>query len=125
RPLALSVTLHHLSDPADAAPDLFAAPATTDALDTTIDRINARFGHNTVYFGGLSAAIRHEAAPMRVPFNRIPDSASEATQHELWLQSLNRFKVTGQQAHAAAARARPAKLRTPAASGPAATGDET
>ncbi|WP_297922520.1 hypothetical protein [Metallibacterium sp.] len=125
RPLALSVTLHRLSDPAAAAPDLFDAPTAGDPLDATIDRINARFGHNAVYFGGLSAAIRHGAAPMRVPFNRIPDSASEATQHELWLQSLNRFKVAGQQAHAAAARERPAKLRTPAASGPAATGDET
>ncbi|MDE3140940.1 MAG: DNA polymerase [Pseudomonadota bacterium] len=125
RPLALSVTLHHLSDPADAVPDLFAAPATADALDTTIDRINARFGHNAVYFGGLSAAIRHDAAPMRIPFNRIPDSASEAAQHELWLQSLNRFKVAGQLAHAAAARGRPAKLRTSAAGGPAATGGET
>ena len=117
RPLALSVTLHRLDDPAQAPPDLFGTPASSSRLDAAIDRINTRFGHNAVYFGALSAAIAHDAAPMRIPFNRIPDSASEAEQHELWLQALQRFNAAGQQAHAAAAPARPDKLVTPAATG--------
>ena len=117
RPLALSVTLHHLQDPATQAPQLFAAPPRTSALDGVLDRINTRFGNNTVYFGGLSAAIRHDAAPMRIPFNRIPDSAAEAEQHVLWQRSLDRFKVAAQQAHARAAQHRgAAKLRAPASS---------
>ena len=117
RPLTLSVTLHRLDDPAQAPPDLFDTPASSSRLDAAIDRINTRFGHNAVYFGALSAAIAHDAAPMRIPFNRIPDSASEAEQHELWLQALQRFNAAGQQAHAAAAPARPDKLVTPAATG--------
>ncbi len=117
RPLALSVTLHRLDDPAQALPDLFGAPASSSRLDAAIDRINMRFGHNAVYFGALSAAIAHDAAPMRIPFNRIPDSASEAEQHELWLQTLQRFNAAGQQAHAAAAPTRPDKLVTPAETG--------
>lgn len=117
RPLALSVTLHRLDDLARALPDLFGTPASSSRLDAAIDRINTRFGHNAVYFGALSAAIAHDAAPMRIPFNRIPDSASEAEQHELWLQTLQRFNAAGQQSHAAAAPARPDKLVTPAATG--------
>ncbi len=119
RPLALSVTLHRLRDPAQAQPDLFGAAATSSSrLDATIDRINTRFGHNTVYFGALGAALAHDAAPMRIPFSRVPDTASEAGQHELWLQALQRFNAAGQRAHAAAARAHADKL-----GGPAATGD--
>lgn len=60
-----------------------------------------------VYFGSMQLALEHDAAPMRIPFNRIPDSSAEnestgagdASQNALWLQSLNRFKVLAEGEH--------------------------
>lgn len=105
-PLSVSVTLHRLVERAQSTGSLFAPPATARKVDAVIDRINAKFGYNKVYFGSMQAAIDHDAAPMRIPFNRIPDSASEnetrkddAQHHALWLQSLNRAKVLAEHAH--------------------------
>lgn len=105
-PLSVSVTLHRLIERTQSTGSLFASPATTRKVDAVIDRINAKFGYNKVYFGSMQAAIDHDAAPMRIPFNRIPDSASEnearkddAEHHALWLQSLNRAKVLAEHAH--------------------------
>ncbi len=105
-PLSVSVTLHRLIDRAQSTGSLFATPATTRKVDAVIDRINARFGYNKVYFGSMQEALDHNAAPMRIPFSRIPDSVSEnevrpddAQHHALWLQSLNRAKVLAEHAH--------------------------
>jgi DNA polymerase-4 len=55
----------------------------------------------------MQLALEHDAAPMRIPFNRIPDTGSEneathesdASHDALWLQSLNRFKVLAEGEH--------------------------
>jgi DNA polymerase-4 len=49
----------------------------------------------------MQAALAHDAAPMRIPFNRIPDGGSEqeAENNALWLQSLNRFKAMAEGEH--------------------------
>ncbi len=49
----------------------------------------------------MQLALQHDAAPMRIPFNRIHDAPgeSEASHNALWLQSLNRFKVMAEAEH--------------------------
>jgi DNA polymerase-4 len=55
----------------------------------------------------MQLALEHDAAPMRIPFNRIPDTQTEneatpetdASHNALWLQSLNRFKMLAEGEH--------------------------
>lgn len=53
--------------------DLFQPDAVTSEkkLSATLDKLNMRFGKNTVYFGGAHNALNN--APMRIAFNHIPD----------------------------------------------------
>jgi DNA polymerase-4 len=54
---------------------LFENEAAREKLNTAIDRINARYGKNAIYFGGAHQALN--AAPMRIAFTHIPDVALE------------------------------------------------
>ena len=100
-PLSVSVTLHRLAERTQSSGSLFAPDGSQRKVDAVIDRINAKFGLNKVYFGGMQTALAHDAAPMRIPFNRIPDAGSEneAESNALWLQSLNRFKAITEGEH--------------------------
>lgn len=106
-PLSVSVTLLRLVPRTQSSGSLFAPPDDPRRVDALVDRINAKFGYNKVYFGSMQLALEHDAAPMRIPFNRIPDSGAEnestgagdASQNALWLQSLNRFKVLAEGEH--------------------------
>ena len=106
-PLSVSVTLLRLVPRTQSSGSLFATTVKPGHIDALVDRINGKFGYNKVYFGGMQLALEHDAAPMRIPFNRIPDTASEneagtesdASHHALWLQSLNRFKVMAESEH--------------------------
>ncbi len=100
-PLSVSVTLLRLLPRTQSSGSLFAADADAGRIDALVDRINAKFGYNKVYFGSMQLALEHDAAPMRIPFNRIPDAPSEneASHDALWLQSLNRFKVLAETEH--------------------------
>ena len=101
RPLSVSVTLHGLVPRGHASLGLFGDDRAIGALNGTIDRINGRFGHNTVYFGAMQEALARDAAPLRIPFNRIPDVTAEADaeHHPLWLESVNRVKVLAEAQH--------------------------
>ncbi len=100
-PLSVSVTLLRLLPRTQSSGSLFAPNADAGRIDALVDRINAKFGYNKLYFGSMQLALQHDAAPMRIPFNRIPDapSESEASHDALWLQSLNRFKVLAEAEH--------------------------
>lgn len=100
-PLSVSVTLLRLAERAQSSGSLFAPAGDARKLDAVVDRINAKYGLNKVYFGGMQAALMHDAAPMRIPFNRIPDagSESEAEHNALWLQTINRFKAISEGEH--------------------------
>ena len=114
RPLSVSVTLHGLVPRGHASRGLFDDDHAIDALNGTIDRINGRFGLNTVYFGAMQDALARDAAPLRIPFNRIPDVAAEAdAEHDpLWLNSCNQVKVLAEAQHRRANEARAARTRT-------------
>ena len=98
-PLAVGVTLHHLQSRGESTGSLFANEARNRAVNGVLDRINQRYGGNTVYFGGMQSAL--EAAPMRIPFSSIPDPHLErdAGHNDLWLKRMREFKRLAEVAH--------------------------
>lgn len=107
KPLSVSVTLHRLLPRAQASRDLFDDNRRGEALSVLLDGVNARFGHNTLYFGGMHAALG--AAPMRIPFTRVPELEQEED-HELWLTAMNRAKVLAEAEHRLHERERAARI---------------
>lgn len=113
-PLSVAVTLANL-EPVDSIPDeLLGERRRTKAMSSVLDSINRRYGNNTVYFGAMQQALARDAAPMRIPFSKIPETGLEEDvvtrkhglerQHvevidELWLQQERRFKVLAEAAH--------------------------
>ncbi|BCM25702.1 DNA polymerase Y family protein [Methyloradius palustris] len=82
-PLKIGVVLSGLVEEGVRALDLFSPqfhapqlPAKSkSSLNKALDKLNMRYGKNTVYFGGAHNAIGD--APMRIAFNHIPDLAIE------------------------------------------------
>jgi DNA polymerase-4 len=106
-PLSVSVTLMRLVPRTQSSGSLFASAQDTGRVDALVDRINAKFGYNKLYFGSMQLALEHDAAPMRIPFNRVPDTQSEneathesdASHDPLWLQTMNSFKAIAEGEH--------------------------
>ena len=98
-PLSVSVTLVELLDRSQSTASLFDETPRQHALNGLIDRINQRFGNNRIYYGGSQDAL--DAAPMRIPFNRIPDLESEADaeKNELWLKRTRQARVLAEAEH--------------------------
>ena len=84
--IQVAVTLTHLVEQGNYTPQLFPAVipnvdqepqrnGTADEkhrrLDTTLDKLRARYGRNAVYLGAVQEA--RESAPMRISFTHIPD----------------------------------------------------
>ncbi|MBS0558079.1 MAG: DNA polymerase [Proteobacteria bacterium] len=74
-PLAVGVTLHRLQRRDESTGSLFANEVKARAVNGVLDRINRRYGGNTLYFGSMQAAL--DAAPMRIPFSTIPNTQLE------------------------------------------------
>ncbi len=74
-PLKVGITLIDLRGQSDRSRSLFDDAEVRDRLNAAIDRLNSRYGKNTVYFGGAHRALG--AAPMRITFTHIPDPAVE------------------------------------------------
>ena len=97
-PLAVGVTLTQLIEREGSSGDLFSHHEENRALTAVIDRINIRFGNNKIFFASAQDAL--DAAPMRISFNRIPDSAREdETENEHWLKRLRQAKVLAEAEH--------------------------
>ncbi|WP_333841768.1 DNA polymerase Y family protein [Pelomicrobium sp.] len=73
--LGVGVTLTHLCEARGQSLELFPEAAARGRLFETVDRLNARFGRNALYFGGAHRAL--EAAPMRIAFTHVPDPRLE------------------------------------------------
>jgi DNA polymerase-4 len=115
-PLSIAVTLVGLKPAGSMTAELMPERERAKTMSAVLDRINRRYGNNTVYFGAMQDAIAHNAAPMRIPFSTIPDIQLEedvspkrpmrkpaAHDHdrdqELWLQRERQFKVLAEQTH--------------------------
>ncbi|HTE41782.1 MAG TPA: hypothetical protein VK629_13205 [Steroidobacteraceae bacterium] len=76
-PLSVAVTLLNLTPRGDLTLDLIQERDRAQRLSSVLDHLNMRFGNNTVYFGAMQDAIAQDAAPMRIPFSKIPEIALE------------------------------------------------
>ena len=114
-PLSVAVTLIRLEAADGISQELIPERHRSKTMSSVLDAINRRYGNNALYFGAMQDAITHAAAPMRIPFSTIPDTALEedvaaspalhkksgrhASDHELWLQRERQFKVLAEQTH--------------------------
>ena len=74
-PLAVGVTLFHLTAVHNITPNLPQLDVSRLALDQAMDKLNQSYGKNTVYFGGAQAAL--SSAPNRIAFTHIPAPEKE------------------------------------------------
>lgn len=77
-PLAVGITFTGLNEKKFQSASLFAELKAHDALNAALDKLNLRYGSNTVYFGGSHLALQQGSAPMRIAFNHIPDLEVES-----------------------------------------------
>lgn len=77
-PVAVSVQLSGLTALAETSGDLFTDKpiAQTEKLNATLDKLNLKYGKNTIYLGGAHAAL--DNAPMRIAFQHVPDLTVES-----------------------------------------------
>lgn len=75
-PMQVGVYLLGLIDMHCRTLPLFGEGKARPALNAVVDKLNALYGKNTVYFGGAHTAL--QSAPMRIAFNRIPDVETES-----------------------------------------------
>lgn len=114
-PLSVAVTLVGLQQASGGTGELMHGRARARAVTQLLDRINHKYGNNTLYFGAMHEAIAAKAAPMRIPFSTIPEAGLEEDvgktrkapmaprpvdpAYALWLENERRFKVLAEQTH--------------------------
>jgi len=113
-PLSVAVTLVALEPAGSVTAELMHERERSKRMSIVLDQINSRYGNNALYFGAMQRALAANAAPMRIPFSTIPDTALEEdvaakpsprkrglrdSGHELWLQRERQFKVLAEHAH--------------------------
>lgn len=112
-PLSVAVTLLELEPGGSVSEELLPARPRVRRLSETLDSINRKFGNNALYFGAMQQAVACDAAPMRIPFQTIPDGRLEedvvtrrqASAHtsspadELWLERERRYKALAEASH--------------------------
>jgi DNA polymerase-4 len=113
-PLSVAVTLVGLEQAGSVTGELMEQRQRGRDMSRVVDRINQKYGNNSVYFGAMQQALAHDAAPMRIPFGQIPETAREEdvpgnrkgaarrhseTTDELFLQRERQFKALAESAH--------------------------
>jgi len=79
-PLSAAVILSDLVPTNETSYSLFSNEFKQDKLSTALDKINERYGMNSIYFGSMHDA--SESAPLRISFTSIPDVVAEGTKSE-------------------------------------------
>lgn len=103
-PLSVSVTLLQLEPRGSISGELMPERHRSREMSAVLDKINQRYGNNALYFGAMQNALERHAAPMRIAFGQIPETAleedvGEGDAHELWLKRERQFKVLAETAH--------------------------
>jgi DNA polymerase-4 len=76
-PLSVAVTLVELESAEAVSGELIPGRGRDRAVSRLLDRVNDRFGNNALFLGGMQEAIALNAAPMRIPFQHVPDTRLE------------------------------------------------
>ena len=71
KPLRVSVAFIDLVPAGESTLPLLPAERKRDNVAAALDRINDKFGTNSIYYGSMHAA--PDAAPLRISFTSIPD----------------------------------------------------
>lgn len=123
-PLSVAVTLADLS-PKAACGQLLVDRQRAQAASALLDRVNRKYGNGALYLGSMDRAVKANAAPMRIPFQHVPDPGLEeesdlhgiqqspTTAIDLLQVRMNQFKVLAEKTH----RQRNASHRPSGASG--------
>jgi DNA polymerase-4 len=112
--LSVAVTLVGLEAAGSITGELMQSRDRTKRVSAVLDSINRKYGNNSLYFGAMHQAIDQDAAPMRIPFAHVPETALEeeapsrrreaarsvaAKAEELYLLRERQFKVMAENAH--------------------------
>ena len=76
-PLSVAVTLVGLSPRVAVSGELMAERRRAHAISALLDRVNHRFGQSALHTGSMKHAVELDAAPMRIPFQALPDPDME------------------------------------------------
>ncbi len=79
-PLSAAVVLSELTPANETSYSLFSNEFKQDRLALAVDKINERYGMNSIYYGSMHEA--SESAPLRISFTSIPDVVAEGTKSE-------------------------------------------
>ena len=90
-----------------------------------LDKVNQKYGNSALYLGSMGKAVAKGAAPMRIPFQTIPDpireeesglhgiSQAPSTANDLLQMRMNQFNVLAEKTH----REREARRHRPSGAG--------
>ncbi|KAF1711991.1 DNA polymerase [Pseudoxanthomonas kalamensis DSM 18571] len=114
-PLSVAVTLTGLEEAGCQSGELMPGRRRDRDVSRVIDAINRKYGNNSVYFGAMQQAVALDAAPMRIPFQHVPEteheedavtrkrhagpSAADAGSNELWLLRERQTRKMAENAH--------------------------
>lgn len=110
-PLSVAVTLGGLSPRIALCAELIGERQQAQAASMLLDRVNRKYGNNALYLGAMASAVRHNAAPMRIPFQHVPRPMLEEetglhgvtqapnTAADLMQVRINQFKVVAEKFH--------------------------
>ena len=113
-PLSVAVTLFDIEPRGQSSGELMVSRQRDRLMTEAMDRINRKYDNNALYFGSMAKAIEHDAAPMRIPFQSIPDRGRDedavtkkrrpGSAEELYLLRERQFKVLAEASHREAQR---------------------
>jgi DNA polymerase-4 len=72
-PLSVAVTLVELSPRVAVSGELMAERRRAHLASALLDRVNRKYGNSALYLGSMASAVEFDAAPMRIPFQTLPD----------------------------------------------------
>jgi DNA polymerase-4 len=71
--LSVAVTLVGLAPRVAVCGELMAERRRAHAISALLDRVNGKFGQSALHTGSMKQAVEFDAAPMRIPFQTLPD----------------------------------------------------
>ena len=109
-PLSVAVSLLGLERGHAGSGELLAGRERAQRMSQLLDQVNGRYGNNALYLGAMQQALSANAAPMRIPFQHVPDTslerdagepepAAEDTADALYRLRENQFKVMALRTH--------------------------
>jgi DNA polymerase-4 len=88
KPLRAAIVFTDLTPANEASFSLFSGERKRDSVANALDKINERWGTNSIYYGAMHGA--SESAPLRIAFSSIPDIVAEGNKVKRSLRGSNK-----------------------------------